>query len=245
MAKLSEVLAKLIGGDIDIDIDLEKLKVKDSQDDNTPGLDGDTSGGNDSGDDDDTNSGNNTGNKQVKQVKTKKSLNPAFDKITKRKAVVGEDGDNDKKTLDNGGNNVEIFSEGWLDKTTGKIDITKIKDETVANALNEIVQFQVKQENDAKIGEALAVAIKNENIKVTPEFLIKALDTTGITVADGKVTGIQDSIDKLKQAEPGLFGYKAKKTSPVMEGFNPVNKNVNDDYIPRTAEEAAALMGEY
>ena len=237
MAKLSEVLAKLIGGDIDIDIDLEKLKVKDSQDDKTHGSDGDKSGGNDSG--------NNTGNKQVKQVKTKKSLNPAFDKITKRKAVVGEDGDNDKKTLDNGGNNVEIFSEGWLDKTTGKIDITKIKDETVANALNEIVQFQVKQENDAKIGEALAVAIKNENIKVTPEFLIKALDTTGITVADGKVTGIQDSIDKLKQAEPGLFGYKAKKTSPVMEGFNPVNKNVNDDYIPRTAEEAAALMGEY
>lgn len=152
------------------------------------------------------------------------------------------DTDNKQDTLDNGGNTMDIFEEGWYDETSGKIDTSKIKNPEVLAAIQKL-EGRYSQERDARaISDALRGELSNYSIRVSENTLEKMLDMSGIKVKDGKVTGIKEALDALKQSEPGIFKNKDNEDNPLNEGFNPVEKRGSGDV--NTFTQAFKLMDE-
>lgn len=145
-------------------------------------------------------------------------------------------------TLDTGGDTMDIFEEGWYDETSGRIDTSKIKNPEVLAAIQKL-DSRYSQERDARaISDALKAELSNYSIRVSENTLEKMLDMSSIKVKDGKVTGIKEALDALKQSEPGIFKNKDNEDSPLNEGFNPVEKKGNSDV--NTFTQAFKIMDE-
>ena len=135
-----------------------------------------------------------------------------------------------------------IFEDGWFDETTGKVDISKIKDDSVKNAFDMVLKWFSDNERVGLIDRAVDEELRNNYLlNVKPERLKSMLDLQQVTVEDGVVSGVKDAIEALKADEPGLFRDKSKESNPLNEGFNPVErKNAN----PRSFLEAQGLSYE-
>ena len=223
-----ETLRQLFGSKLDEDInDVDKPAVDEKQDsDNT-----------DNNNEDDIN--NTDENNNTTDNNTSTDDNKPDTEIDTTDTV--DTGDK-QDTLNNGGNTMDIFEEGWYDETSGKIDTSKIKNPEVLAAIQKL-EGRYSQERDARaISDALKDELSNYSIRVSENTLEKMLDMSGIKVKDGKVTGIKEALDALKQSEPGIFKNKDNEDNPLNEGFNPVEKKGGSDV--NTFTQAFKLMDE-
>ena len=137
----------------------------------------------------------------------------------------------DEKDKTDGSNvKTEIFEDGWFDETTGKIDYTKINDETVKEAVKKVESKFTSDKSQDAISRAVDDELRNNySLSVRPETLKSMLDLSKVTIDEsGKVTGVKEAIEALKADEPGLFKDKEKESNPLKEGFNPVEKGGSD-----------------
>ena len=137
---------------------------------------------------------------------------------------------NEKNKTDGSDVKTEIFEDGWFDETTGKIDYTKINDETVKEAVKKVESKFTSDKSQDAISRAVDDEIRtNYSLSVRPETLKSMLDLSKVTIDEsGKVTGVKEAIEALKADEPGLFKDKEKESNPLKEGFNPVEKGGSD-----------------
>lgn len=267
---LMERLKQLLGSDSDVevgdDVDIEEVikdKVK-SVDSNSDGP-GKQAGADDpkKSEGDDTNGLTEDPNKQVSgvpeagDVKEKETSDVEVD-TSKTEEVKKDDpkAEGDPKPEDPGVKSDDqqvvdkesidekstIFEDGWFDETTGKVDTSKIKDDSVKNAFDMVLKRFSDNERAGLIDRAVDDELRNNYLlNVKPERLKSMLDLQQVTVTDGVVSGVKEAIEALKADEPGLFRDKSKESNPLNEGFNPVErKNTN----PRSFMEAARLQEE-
>ena len=148
----------------------------------------------------------------------------------------GEDLDNtpDKKEAKNGvdeeakGETMEstkIFEDGWYDTTSGKINFDKIKNVEALEAIKTLSSVYQAEKEQRLISDSLNETLKEYSLTVSQDTFKKVLDTSGVKIdKEGKVVGIKEAIESLKTNEPGFFKDKEKESSPLNEGFNPVEK---------------------
>ena len=165
-----------------------------------------------------------TDTKETKETDSKdtKETTDNDTKETKEADEKDKTDDSDVKT--------EIFEDGWFDETTGKIDYTKIKDETVKEAVKKVESKFTSDKSQDAISRAVDDELRtNYSLSVRPETLKSMLDLSKVTIDEsGKVTGVKEAIEALKADEPGLFKDKEKESNPLKEGFNPVEKGGSD-----------------
>lgn len=223
-----EMLRQLFGSKLEEDInDVDKPAVDEKQDsDNTDNNNEDNINNTDENNNTTDNNTSTDDNKPDAEIDTTDTV----------------DTSDKQDTLDNGGNTMDIFEEGWYDETSGKIDTSKIKNPEVLAAIQKL-EGRYSQERDARaISDALKAELSNYSIRVSENTLEKMLDMSGIKVKDGKVTGIKEALDALKQSEPGIFKNKDNEDNPLNEGFNPVEKKGSGDV--NTFTQAFKLMDE-
>ena len=163
-----------------------------------------------------------TDTKETKETDNKDTKETTDTDETKETDKKDKTDDNEVKT--------EIFEDGWFDETTGKIDYTKIKDETVKEAVKKVESKFISDKSQDVISRAVDDELKtNYSLSVRPETLKSMLDLSKVTIDEsGKVTGVKEAIEALKADEPGLFKDKEKESNPLKEGFNPVEKGGSD-----------------
>lgn len=223
-----EMLKQLFGSKLDEDInDVDKPAVDKKQD--SDNIDNNNDDGVNNADENNDTTDNNTGTDGDKPNNETDTTNTA-------------DTADEQDTLDTGGDTMDIFEEGWYDETSGKIDTSKIKNPEVLAAIQKL-DGRYSQERDARaISDALKAELSNYSIRVSENTLEKMLDMSGIKVKDGKVTGIKEALDALKQSEPGIFKNKDNEDNPLNEGFNPVEKKGGSDV--NTFAQAFKIMDE-
>lgn len=185
---------------------------------------------------------------------------PTDDKKDDTKETVDNKEDKKEDTVDNNDNQVDtsvnnntdadnkeepamdIFESGWYDETSGRVDMSKIKNPEVLSAIQRL-ENRYAQERDARaISDSLRAELGNYSLRVSEDTLEKMLDKSNIKVQDGKVTGVKEALEALKKSEPGIFIDKEKESNPLNEGFNPVEKKSNGE--PGSFSEAFKLMEE-
>lgn len=185
---------------------------------------------------------------------------PTDDKKDDNNETVDNKEDKKEDTVDNNDNQVDtsvnnntdadnkeepamdIFESGWYDETSGRVDMSKIKNPEVLSAIQRL-ENRYAQERDARaISDSLRAELGNYSLRVSEDTLEKMLDKSNIKVQDGKVTGVKDALEALKKSEPGIFIDKEKESNPLNEGFNPVEKKSNGE--PGSLSEAFKLMEE-
>lgn len=203
--KFGELLKDLLGAKLDEEIDL-----------------GDESTG--------------TSNEEDKTVKNNKSAETKDDKVDEVNSdnVTKEVDTSDKKDKEeekkeeaeeNDMANIKIFEDGWFDKTSGKVDFEKIKNPEALEAIKALTDMYKAEKEQRLISDSLNEELKNYSLNVSEETLKKVLDTSGVKIdKEGKVVGIKEAIDSLKESEPGFFKDKEKESNPLNEGFSPVEK---------------------
>ena len=120
---------------------------------------------------------------------------------------------------------IKIFEDGWYDETSGSINLDKIKNEEVLNAIKLITDKYNEEKNQRMINDCLNDTLKEYSLNVSEDTLRKVLDTSGVKIdKEGKVVGVKEALESLKKSEPGFFKDKEKESSPLNEGFSPVEK---------------------
>lgn len=136
-----------------------------------------------------------------------------------------------------------MFEDGWFDEASGKIDLSKIKNEEALNAIKLLSDKYNAEKESRLISDSLNDELKNYSLAVSEDTFKKVLDTSGVKIdKDGNVVGIKEAIETLKTSEPGFFKDKAKESNPLNEGFNPVEKRSTDNV--NSFSQAFKLMDE-
>lgn len=137
---------------------------------------------------------------------------------------------------------VTIFTDGWFDESTGKVDTTKINDDVVKNAFDMVLKKISDDRRAGLIDRAVDDMLRSDYLlNISPDRLKSMLDLQQVSVDGDVVSGVKEAIEALKTAEPGLFRDKSKESSPLNEGFNPVQKKTAD---PHSFLEAMRLQEE-
>ena len=149
------------------------------------------------------------------------------------KSTDGTDG-KEEKTM-------AVLENGWYDAKTGKIDVTKVKDETVLEALNMLNGNISATKEEFMVSNAINEAVGKLQLSISTDMFKKLIDTSNVKVKDGKVVGLTEALDAVKTAEPGIFKGEQKKTenNPLNQGFDPVTKN---NAAPGSWNEAFAMQ---
>lgn len=123
----------------------------------------------------------------------------------------------------------EIFEDGWFNSETGEIVEERIRDDKVREAIKLVRDRYETADRVEKINRAVDTELAtNYSLAVKPETIKKMLDLKEVQVdKDGKVIGVKEAIETLRESEPGLFKDREKETNPLKEGFNPVVKKNN------------------
>ena len=168
-----------------------------------------------------------TDKKETKETDSKETNETTDNNDNDTKETKGTD---EKDKTDDSDVKTEIFENGWFDETTGKIDYTKINDETVKEAVKKVESKFNSDKSQDTISRAVDDELRtNYSLSVRPETLKSMLDLSKVTIDEsGKVTGVKEAIEALKADEPGLFKDKEKESNPLKEGFNPVEKGGSD-----------------
>lgn len=136
---------------------------------------------------------------------------------------------------------MSVLESGWYDAKTGKIDTTKVKDETVLEALNMLNNNINSTKEEFMVTNAVNEAVSKMQLSISTDMFKKLIDTSNIKVKDGKVVGLTEALDAVKTAEPGIFKGEQKKAenNPLNQGFDPVTKN---NTAPGSWNEAFAMQ---
>lgn len=129
------------------------------------------------------------------------------------------------------------------DKTTGLFNLDSIKDETLREVLKLSNDTVIEKENKNLIDNAMNNKLGTIKLakNISTDAILKLLDTSNIKVEDGKVIGIEEAFDNLKTSNGGLFTTEEEST-PVLEGFNPIQKGNANAHIPSSFSDAFAMM---
>lgn len=202
--KLSEVLKLVFGSKLDEEIDLDLNETSTNTDDDP------------SKKDESTNSENKEDDKSdSKEVEKKDNTSEKKD---------NKDVETDVTKVDNT-EVIKLFEDGWFDETTGKVDFDKIKNEEALSAIKVLTGKYQAEKEQRLINDSLNDTLKEYSLNVSEDTLRKVLDTSGVKIDDeGKVVGVKEALESLKKSEPGFFKDKEKESSPLNEGFNPVDK---------------------
>ena len=120
---------------------------------------------------------------------------------------------------------VKIFEDGWYDEASGSVNLDKIKNVEVLSAIKFITEKYQAEKEQRMIADSLNDELKNYSLNVSEDTLRKVLDTSGVKIdKDGKVIGVKEALESLKASEPNFFKDKEKESSPLNEGFNPVER---------------------
>ena len=114
----------------------------------------------------------------------------------------------------------KAFEEGFF--KDGKFDLDKINDATLKGALTEYTTAVQAKENQHVIDNAVKAELGKRHLAIKEDVFMKLLDLSKVKVDGDKVTGVTEAFDALKDS--GV--YKSAPTSPLNQGFNPMeNKN--------------------
>jgi hypothetical protein len=195
--KLADILKLAFGSKLDEEIDLDNDVDKDNKDESTVDKKEDVDKSN--ADDD----------KKEEETSDKEYVEDNKEEATEEKTEEV----------------IKIFEDGWYDETSGNVNLEKIKNEEALEAIK-LLTGKYQAEKDARlISDSLNDEIKNYSLNVSEDTLRKVLDTSGVKInEEGKVVGVKEALESLKKSEPGFFKDKEKESSPLNEGFNPVDK---------------------
>ena len=118
----------------------------------------------------------------------------------------------------------KAFEEGFF--TDGKFNLDKINDATLKSALTEYTSAVQAKENQHLIDGAVKAELGKRHLAIKEDMFMKLLDLSNVKVEGDKVTGVTEAFDALKDS--GV--YKSAPTSPLNQGFNPM-ENKNTDAI--------------
>ena len=118
----------------------------------------------------------------------------------------------------------KAFEEGFF--KDGKFDLDKINDATLKSALTEYTSAVQAKENQHLIDGAVKAELGKRHLAIKEDMFMKLLDLSNVKVEGDKVTGVTEAFDALKDS--GV--YKSAPTSPLNQGFNPM-ENKNTDAI--------------
>lgn len=123
-----------------------------------------------------------------------------------------------------------LFEDGWFNSENGEVDESKITDPEALKAIR-MLTTRYKEEKDKRtISDSLNEELKNYSLAVSDDTIKKVLDMSNVKIdKDGKVVGVKEALETLKTSEPGFFKDKEKESNPLNEGFNPVEKNNNQN----------------
>lgn len=167
--------------------------------------------------------------KDDKAIDKKDETVPVVTKDVKEKDVVApetkkEDIKNEEDTTMKESDKAIIIEDGCYDESTGKIDISKIKDPNVANLISKLMAKDAAKEEAQLINSEIKSSLTKLRLSIKPETAEKLLDKSGIKIVNGKVYGVEEAIESLKKSDEALFIDAKKQSSPVNQGFSPVNK---------------------
>lgn len=118
----------------------------------------------------------------------------------------------------------KAFEEGFF--TDGKFNLDKINDATLKSALTEYTSAVQAKENQHPIDDAVKTELGKRHLAIKEDMFMKLLDLSNVKVEGDKITGVTEAFDALKDS--GV--YKSAPTSPLDQGFNPM-ENKNTDAI--------------
>ena len=118
----------------------------------------------------------------------------------------------------------KAFEEGFF--TDGKFNLDKINDATLKSALTEYTSAVQAKENQHPIDDAVKTELGKRHLAIKEDMFMKLLDVSNVKVEGDKITGVTEAFDALKDS--GV--YKSAPTSPLNQGFNPM-ENKNTDAI--------------
>ena len=118
----------------------------------------------------------------------------------------------------------KAFEEGFF--KDGKFNLDKINDATLKSALTEYTSAVHAKENQHLIDGAVKTELGKRHLAIKEDMFMKLLDLSNVKVEGDKVTGVTEAFDALKDS--GV--YKSAPTSPLNQGFNPM-ENKNTDAI--------------
>ena len=118
----------------------------------------------------------------------------------------------------------KAFEEGFF--TDGKFNLDKINDATLKSALTEYTSSVQAKENQHPIDDAVKTELGKRHLAIKEDMFMKLLDLSNVKVEGDKITGVTEAFDALKDS--GV--YKSAPTSPLDQGFNPM-ENKNTDAI--------------
>ena len=118
----------------------------------------------------------------------------------------------------------KAYEEGFF--TDGKFNLDKINDATLKSALTEYTSAVQAKENQHLIDGAVKTELGKRHLAIKEDMFMKLLDLSNVKVEGDKVTGVTEAFDALKDS--GV--YKSAPTSPLNQGFNPI-ENKNTDAI--------------
>lgn len=192
-----DLLNDLFGSKLDEELDIEKEVDKDNKDESTNNENDNSNESNS----DEVNKEDNTSDKTSEEENKEDVASEANDEV------------------------VKIFEEGWYDETSGSVNLDKIKNEEVMNAFKLLVDKYNAEKEQRMINDCLNDTLKEYSLAVSEDTLRKVLDTSGVKIdEEGKVVGVKEALESLKKSEPGFFKDKEKESSPLNEGFFPVEK---------------------
>lgn len=97
--------------------------------------------------------------------------------------------------------------------------------------------------NSALIAKAIDTKLGSIKLAdgISSDVILAVLDRTNIKVTDGKVSGVDEAFEALQKSNTGLFKPDGKEdiSSPILEGFNPVQNNLGR--TPNSFAEAIAM----
>ena len=118
----------------------------------------------------------------------------------------------------------KAYEEGFF--TDGKFNLDKINDAALKSALTEYTSAVQAKENQHLIDGAVKTELGKRHLAIKEDMFMKLLDLSNVKVEGDKVTGVTEAFDALKDS--GV--YKSAPTSPLNQGFNPM-ENKNTDAI--------------
>lgn len=160
-------------------------------------------------------------------------------KDTLKEAVHVEKEENNKEK-DEVKNNMAVPK---YDTQTGLFSLEGIENEELKEVLKLANNNVRAKENSQLIAKAIDTKIGSIKLAdgISSDVILAVLDRSNIKVTDGKVSGVDEAFEALQKSNTGLFKPDGKEdsSSPILEGFNPVQNNLGR--TPNSFAEAIAM----
>lgn len=186
----------------------------------------------------------------------KQETSEEIGKSNKNKDEVIDDATSDKKEVtkeesketveDTKETQEEVKVELKFDDKTGLFDLKGIEDADIKTVLQRANDYTVRTANNVKIEKAFSEKLSGLKIRkgITDEVIKKMINFDDIKVDGDKVIGLDEAFETLQKEQSGLFVTRQQSEStPILEGFNPVENNDSNSSLNASLASLAASLG--